>query len=130
MPIIRKVFGPFAPEETRVILDGKPTTQELRWYFFGIRGDGEMSHWVLTYTPKTRKFLASNTGKPSLDGRRNRMGLRSQGIEAEAGPCIHPKMFIEGDATLTQEGNVTDILKSKLSAADIARATALAITRR
>jgi hypothetical protein len=39
-------------------------------------------------------------------------------------------MFIEGEQSLTVEGAVTEILKSKLPAAEIAKATALSITLR
>jgi hypothetical protein len=80
--------------------------------------------------PSARKFSASHTGKQSVEGRRNRAGLAAAGISPEAGDCLHPTMFIDGDTTLTMDDTITNVLKSKLSAAEIAKATALAITRR
>lgn len=128
MPIIRKVYGPFGFEECNKAI---PTAHDLRWYFFGVCGDGEMSHWVLVYEVAKRKFRAANDGRDSpIVGRHHRGALIDQGISPDYQPSIHPRMFIEGDDSLTQEGRVTDILKSKLSPEDIAKATAASITRR
>ena len=125
MPIIRKVFGPFAPE----LVHPGQTFQELRWHFFGIRGDKTTAHWVLVFKPGTRTYSASNI--PINDGLigRSRKALYAEKINPIVkDETAHPDAWLDDSPVM--EGRIADILKSKLSAADIAKATALAITRR
>lgn len=105
------------------------TSHELRWFFFGIRGDGGMANWVLTYNVTNRTFNASNTGSIQLVGRSRKAAFDATG-SADAGPVTDPFMFIKGDDTLTQEGKVTDILRNRLKPEDIAKATAASIASR
>jgi hypothetical protein len=124
MAIIRRVFGPFHPEEH---LDRQDP--ELRWSFNGIRGDKTMAHWVLVFLPKKRKWTASNISiKDTLVGR-SRIGLDKQGISPDVKEeAAHPDAWLDDRPVM--EGTVTDILKKHLRPDDIARATALSITRR
>ena len=124
MAIIRRVFGPFHPEEH---LDRQDP--ELRWYFNGIRGDKTMAHWVLVFLPKTRKWTASNIAiNDGLVGR-SRWTLVKLGIPTEvSAENAHPDAWLDDRPVM--EGTITSILKQHLRPVDIARATALSITRR
>lgn len=126
MPIIRRVFGPFHPEQTN---PGMPGSTDLRWHFNGIRGDKTMAHWVLIFDPRKRKWHTSNIPiKDNLVGR-SRIALGRLGISSEVkNEDAHPDAWLDDSPVM--EGTVTEILKSKLSPEDIAKATALAITRR
>lgn len=110
MAIIRKVFGP-----TRMAAD----TGKLRWLFSGVKEDGTEGHWVLTYTAHNRRFYAGPVRTYDLKQKaRALMGvgaLKLNADEPDEGPF---------------QGKITDILKSKLRPEDIAKATAMAITRR
>lgn len=129
MPIIRRVFGPFHPEvhETydqnvkRIVID------EARWYFHGIRGDKKMAHWVLVYDTGKRTFLARNIPLDAMVGSRNRTIARhlpKGGVDE----TVNPDLWLDDSPVM--EGSVTEMLKSKLPAAEIAKATALALARR
>nr|CAD6606110.1 hypothetical protein RNT25_01787 [arsenite-oxidising bacterium NT-25] len=123
MPIIRKVFGPFHPEQTA---PRSPSTTDLRWYFNGIRGDKTTAHWVLVFDPRKRKWSASNIPIGELDGKRNRSGLAQLGIPREVkNEDVHPDAWLDDSPVM--EGTISSILKSKLSPEDIAKAMALAL---
>ncbi|MCO5730108.1 hypothetical protein [Rhizobium sp. SSA_523] len=120
MPIIRRVFGPFH------LVEKNGAEPEIRWHFNGIRGDKTTAHWVLIFNARERRFKASNIKiSDSLMGR-SRKALASLAIPAEVtSEDAHPDAWL--DERPVMEGTVTDILKAKLSPADIAKATALAI---
>ncbi|MDA5627806.1 MULTISPECIES: hypothetical protein [Agrobacterium] len=135
MPIIlRKVFGPFKPEEFEI--DRKWVSASasyefipgMRWHFFGIRDDHTQACWSLSYNSKTRKFAASNiplTGMTGKVGREVAASLPGGGTK-----ILHPKMFIGDREPVLSGATITIILKSRLSEADIAKATALTILRK
>lgn len=123
MPIIRRVFGPFAPERVGGALP------ELRWYFFGIRGDRTTAHWVLVFECNARRFCARSIPiKDNLIGR-SRRALSTAGISPEVqDETHHPDAWLDGSTVM--EGTITEILKSKLPPAEIAKATAMAVLKR
>lgn len=124
MAIVRKIFGPFKNEIEKKV--GKPV---MRWYFFGIRGDHTTAHWVLTFNPETRKFTANGlvVGQ-GLGGRT--MRKVEQALPNYGTDPVHTGMFLKGDETPVMEGRVVDLLQARLKLEDIAKASALAITRR
>lgn len=123
MPIIRRVFGPFHPEEQT------GADPQLRWHFHGIRDDHRVAHWLLVYEVLARNYRASNIPiNDTLIGR-SRLALASQGISPDAiKHPIDPDMFLDGRPVF--QGTITSILKSQLPASEIARATAASILRR
>lgn len=125
MAIIRKVFGPFHPENIH------PGTQaeELRWHFIGIKDDKTTAHWTLVFDPRKRTYrVNNNTSSGGLIGR-SRKALIAQKIDPGVkGETAHPDAWLDDSPVM--EGTITSILKSKLSPEDIARATALVIARR
>lgn len=122
MPIVRKVFGPFAPERVGGALP------ELRWYFFGIRGDRSTAHWVLVFNPRTRKYSASSIPINDCLIGRSRKALWRENIDPTVkDETTHPDAWL--DDTPVMEGKISQILKAKLPPAEIAKATAMAIQR-
>jgi hypothetical protein len=125
MAIIRRVFGPFGFHEEH------PGTQahELRWGFIGIRGDRTTAHWNLIFKVDGRKFVVGASQPCS--------GWRNTATMTEVNKALpqdypvetaHPDAFLDGRPVET--GRIVDILKKRLTPADIARCTAAAIARR
>ena len=131
MPIIRRVFGPFHPEIVQEEkLDGLRMIryQAMRWYFNGIRGDKTTAHWSLTFDPNARIFSATNIRISDRMIGRSRTALISAGIKPEVtSEDAHPDAWLDDSPVM--EGRISDILKSKLTSEDIAKATALAILK-
>ena len=124
MPIIRKVFGPFHAEV------GNPgtTIEDLRWHFIGIRDDKTTVHWTLAFDPKNRKYRVNNNTTGDNLPKRSRNALLAEGINPIVDETARPDAWLGDEPVMS--GKISDILKSKLSPADIARATALTIMRK
>lgn len=121
MAIIRRVWGPFAPE-AQVI---GQTTYQLHWSFFGIRDDMTMAHWTLVFETEKRKFRVNNN---PLDVLRAIPYQRRLSLPGLTTPIAHPNAFL--DDRPVEQGRIVDILKSRLRPEDFARCTALAIARK
>lgn len=104
---LRALWGPFAPTEGK---DHKG--RFIDWHFFGIREDNRMGRWALRFRAADRKF-------------------RAEGLTLKDKPPV-PELvdaFVPDKPMLHGE-NVTEILRRRISDADMARATALALRDR
>lgn len=123
MAIIRRLFGPFAPETAH------PNTAaaEVRWSFFGITGDHTTEHWTLVFKAEDRKFYVVNSriGKgDSLSGPVIRAVTKTLPREYPTAPAL-PGAYLDDRPVL--QGRITDMLKSRLTPEDFAKCTRLAM---
>lgn len=128
MPIFRKVFGPFHPETE--MFSGR--VEKLRWSFIVIRDDFTLSHYTLVYSAEKNTYTSVNgdQDESSLGPRVRSMGNQVYGSRTKV-PVEHPNMFIEGDdSPVLQGATITEILKSRLPAEEVAKITAVRIARR
>ena len=102
---------------------------ELRWGFFGIRGDRTTSHWTLIFKVAGRKFVVGASQHGS--GWRSSAGMKEANKSLPEGypvETVHPDAFL--DNRPVEAGRIVDILKKRLTPEDIARCTAAAIMRK
>lgn len=108
---LRALWGPFGRDTNALRRDGiivVPAT-EVNWYFFGIREDDTMGRWCLRWKVSERKFTAFALEMPP-----------KAADPAFANAFVPDQPMIYGRTYL-------HILKSRLSPADLAMATALSI---
>lgn len=128
MVMVRQVLGPFNPEEN-IQPYGSAT---MKWYFIGIRDNHEVAHWILSYDVDERKWNVANVPLGIHPG-----GVMSAVTEElikegrHPAKSIDPDMFFQGSTVLPLVGDrLIDILRSRLTSADIAKATTYSLQRR
>lgn len=107
---LRALHGPFGPFDENEHVD---------WFFFGIREDNTVGRWAVRFQPLRRTFTIVNFQV----GASVRAGKSWLELPKDV---VHPDAFVPDGPMLYGETYLA-ILKPRLSKADIALATRLAI---
>lgn len=119
---VSAILGPFVTKTNEPEPDRGDML--LQWGFIGTLADGEVVHWMLTYSAAKRTFSASRSPSTVTWRATRKFAL---GAYLWQGPPEPPfeKAFKSIGTGVPMHGRIRDMLRSLLSPADIARATAL-----